>query len=189
MKEKLQHLRLQDLLRHRNYLTFIGLGLLASNLLMTFALCTQSERVVLVPPHLTGPVWIERSQVSPQYLEEMALFFGSILLNKTPQSTHYLHELLLRYADSSGIGTLKHQLREEEERYQKSGLSTSFYPKKVTIQEKGLQVDLFGEMIGYVSQKCIFQREETYRFTFSFAHGRLLIISFELLTGKEQGHA
>ncbi|AIL12624.1 hypothetical protein IM40_02330 [Candidatus Paracaedimonas acanthamoebae] len=189
MKEKLQHLRLHDLLRHRNYLTFIVSGLLGSNILLTFALCTQSERVVLVPPHLTGPVWVERSQVSPQYLEEMALFFGSILLNKTPQSAPYLHELLLRYVDASSIGKLKHQLREEEERYQKSGLSTSFYPKKVTVQEKGLQVDLFGEMIGYVSQKCIFQREETYRFTFSYDHGRLLITSFRQVTGKEQGHA
>jgi len=176
MKEKLQHLRLQDLLRHRNYLTFIASGLLGSNLLMTFALCTQSERVV-------------RSKVSPQYLEEMALFFGSILLNKTPQSASYLHELLLRYAETSGIGMLKHQLREEEERYQKSGLSTSFYPKKVVVREKNLQVDLSGEMVGYVSQKCIFQREETYRLTFSFAHGRLLITSFKPLTGKEQDHA
>ncbi|MBN9343940.1 MAG: type IV conjugative transfer system protein TraE [Caedibacter sp. 38-128] len=189
MKEKLQHLRLQDLLRHRNYLTFTCAGLLASNLLMTFALCTQSERVVLVPPHLTGPAWVDRSQVSPQYLEEMALFFGSILLNKTPQSAPYLHELLLRYADASGIGKLKHQLREEEERYQKSGLSTSFYPKKITVVEKNLKVDLSGEIVGYVSQKCIFQREETYRLTFSFAHGRLLIKSFEHLTEKEQGHA
>ena len=189
MKEKLQHLRLQDLLRHRNYLTFIASGLLGSNLLMTFALCTQSERVVLVPPHLTGATWVERSKVSPQYLEEMALFFGSILLNKTPQSASYLHELLLRYAETSGIGMLKHQLREEEERYQKSGLSTSFYPKKVTVQERSLQVELSGEMVGYVSQKCIFQREETYRFTFSFAHGRLLITSFKPLTGKEQDHA
>jgi conjugal transfer pilus assembly protein TraE len=189
MKEKLQHLRLQDLLRHRNYLTFVGLGLLGSNLLMTFALCTQSERVVLVPPHLTGPTWVERSKVSPQYLEEMALFFGSILLNKTPQSASYLHELLVRYADARGIGKLKHQLKEEEERYQKSGLSTSFYPKKVTVQERSLQVELSGEMVGYVSQKCIFQHEETYRFTFSFAHGRLLITSFKPLTRKEQDHA
>ena len=189
MKKKLQHLRLHDLLRHRNYLTFIGFGLLASNLLMTFALCTQSERVVLVPPHLTGSAWVERSKVSPQYLEEMALFFGSILLNKTPQSAPYLHELVLRYADSRGIGNLKHKLREEEERYQKSGLSTSFYPKKVVVQEKGLQVDLVGEMVGYVSQKCIFQQEETYRMTFTYDHGRLLISSFEHLTGKEQSHA
>lgn len=189
MKEKLQHLRLHDLLRHRNYLTFMGVGLLSSNLLMTFALCTHSERVVLVPPHLTGPAWVERNKVSPQYLEEMALFFGSILLNKTPQSAPYLHELLLRYADARGIGKLKHQLREEEERYQKSGLSTSFYPKKVTVREKSLQVDLSGEMVGYVSQKCIFQHEETYRLTFSFAQGRLLITSFESLTGREQDHA
>ncbi len=188
MKEKLHHLRLQDLLRHRNYLTFTCAGLLASNLLMTFALCTQSERVVLVPPELKGPAWIERGKVSTQYLEEMALFFGSILLNKTPQSASYLHELLLRYADSSGIGNLKHQLREEEEKYQKSGLSTSFYPKKVTVQENGLQVDLFGEMVGYVSQKCIFQQEETFRLTFTFDHGRLLIKSFEPLTEKEQNH-
>ena len=189
MKEKLQHLRLHDLLRNRNYLSFIASGLLGSNLVMTFALCTQSERIVLVPPHLTGPMWVERNQVSSQYLEEMALFFGSILLNKTPQSASYLHELLLRYADARGIGKLKHQLQEEEERYQKSGLSTSFYPKKVVVREKNLQVDLSGEMVGYVSQKCIFQREETYRLTFSFVHGRLLITSFEPLTVKEQDHA
>lgn len=189
MKEKLQNIRLQDLLRHRNYLTITCAGLLLSNVILSFVCLNKDERITLIPPELKGPVWVERGQVSSQYLEEMTLFFASILLNKTPQSINYSHELLLKYADSRGIGALKHQFLQEEERYKKSGLSTSFYPKKVTIYESKMQADIRGEMMGFVGQKCIFQQEEVYRFTFSYSHGRLLIKSFELITGKEDGHA
>lgn len=189
MKEKLRDVRLQDLLRHRNYLTTTCAGLLLSNVILSFVCLNKDERITLIPPELKGPVWVERGQVSSQYLEEMTLFFASILLNKTPQSINYSHELLLKYADSRGIGTLKNQFLQEEERYKKSGLSTSFYPKKVTIYESKMQADIRGEMMGFVGQKCIFGQEETYRFTFSYSHGRLLIKSFELITGKEDGHA
>ncbi len=189
MKEKLQNIRLQDLLRHRNTLTMTCIGLLLSNVILSFVCLNKDERITLIPPELKGPVWVQRWKASPQYLEEMTLFFASILLNKTPQSINYSHELLLKYADARGIGALKNQFLQEEERYKKSGLSTSFYPKKVVINESKMQVDIRGEMMGFVGQKCIFNQEETYRFTFSYDQGRLLIQSFELITGKEDGHA
>lgn len=189
MREKLQNFRLQDLLRHRNYLMMTCAGLLISNVVLSLVCLNKDERITLVPPELKGPLWVERGQVSSQYLEEMTLFFASILLNKTPQSISYTHELILKYADSNGIGALKAQFNLEEERFKKSGLSTSFYPKKVTLQDGKMQADIRGEMMGFVGQKSIFQQEEAYRFTFTYAHGRLLIKSFQLLTGKEEGHA
>ena len=188
MREKLQNIRLQALLRHRNTLTMTCAGLLISNVLLSFVCLNKDERITLVPPELKGPLWVERGHVSPQYLEEMTLFFASILLNKTPQSISYTHELILKYADASGIGALKAQFSLEEERFKKSGLSTSFYPKQITVHEGKLQVDIQGQMMGFVSQKCIFQQEEAYRFTYFYAHGRLLIKSFELLTGKAESH-
>jgi len=189
MREKLQNFRLQDLLRHRNYLMTTCAGLLISNVFLSLVCLNKDERITLVPLELKGPLWVERGQVSPQYLEEMTLFFAGILLNKTPQSIAYAHELLLKYANSSGIGALKAQFTLEEERFKKSGLSTSFYPKKVIVHEGKLQVDIQGQMMGFIGQKCIFEQEEAYRFTYSYAHGRLLITSFEHLTGKEDGHA
>jgi conjugal transfer pilus assembly protein TraE len=131
MKEKLQHLRLQDLLRHRNYLTFIASGLLGSNLLMTFALCTQSERVVLVPPHLTGATWVERSKVSPQYLEEMALFFGSILLNKTPQSASISMNSCFVMQKQVALVCSSTNFEKKKRDIKKVGLAPHFIPKRL----------------------------------------------------------
>lgn len=189
MREKLQNIRLQDLLRHRNYLTITCAGLLLSNVFLSVACLKKDERITLIPPELKGPVWVERGQVSSQYLEEMSLFFVSILLNKTVHSISYAHQLLLKYAAPQEMGVFKEHLFKEEERYRKSGLSTTFYPKKVTTHENKMQVEIRGEMMGYVGQKCIFNQEEGYRFTFSYDYGRLLIKSFELITGKEEKHA
>ncbi|MBY0281571.1 MAG: type IV conjugative transfer system protein TraE [Alphaproteobacteria bacterium] len=173
--------RLQRLIHQRNLFVGISSVLLMANLLLAFKNFFYKERVVIVPPELHQSFWVEGNRVSNHYLEEMALFFAHLLLDTSEASAPFNRDVILRYAKPDSYGLLKAQLLEEEGRYKKEQLSTSFRPSVVSVDNKRMTAEITGDLLSYVGSKKISQNRETYRFDFHYDRGRLLIHSFTLL--------
>ena len=186
MKQRFYSLSLQKLFRQRDRLFFLACLLGVSNLFLGIKTFLSSERVVIVPASLSKSFWVDPSQVSSEYLEEMALFFARQILDISPASAPYQRDVVLRYTSPSFHNALKKRLLEEETRARENQVSTSFKPVSVKVHPKVLEVEMTGDLIAYVGGKTSHQTRETYLMTFSYTQGRLLVTRFVL---KKEGDA
>jgi len=181
MRLRLHNVRLHHLIHQRNIFVGLSAALLGANILLALKTFFHLERILVMPPEIHQSFWVEGNRVSNHYVEEMALFFAHLLLDTSEASAPFHREVILRYAQPESYGALKTQLLEDEQRYKKEQLSTSFKPSVVEVDNKKMTADLTGDLLSYVGSKKISQNRETYRFHFHYDHGRLQIVSFLLV--------
>lgn len=171
----------------RNLFFLASLCLLASNLVLSFFVFLKSERVLLVPPEITRPLWAENSRVSREYLEEMALFMAHLVLDNSPDRVDYQRHILMKYVAPASYGTLQSHLLAQATTFKKNAVSTSYHPQEVKVFMKENRVRLKGKLSSYVGQKKVSEQEEIFEICFELQHGRLFITSFTPY-GKETSH-
>lgn len=185
MKLVLLNARIRDVVAQRNSLLTVCFSLLLIAFVQALYTLFKSEHVVVVPPETKQSFWVERNRVSASYIEEMALFFATLILDASAGSAAYQRDVVLRYAVPESYGRLRAMLLEDEERYKKEQLSTSFKPASVQVDAKNLTAHITGDLVSYVGQKRLSQVRETYRFQFVYKQGRLLIQSFEAVRSRD----
>ncbi len=183
MKADFLYHNILKIISQRN--AWIGLSALmaTSNIVLSIALFLKSERIILVPPHITKTFWVDGGTVSKEYLEEMGLYMSKLLLDLSPTSFAYNHETLLKYATPEAYGALKKQLLEDGDYYTKLQLSTHFKPTEVKANPNKLHVEVKGNLTSYVAGKEIHSSLETISLQFSLRGAGLLL---EKVTGGIQ---
>ncbi|MBM3610924.1 MAG: type IV conjugative transfer system protein TraE [Alphaproteobacteria bacterium] len=161
-------------IQQRNLLALLCLGLLLSNIILVSL--SGNSHVILVPPEITKTFWVDREEVSPEYLEQMASFLVHEILDVTPQSASRQRDLILKYVAPSFYNAFRKRLLKEEELLQKEQASTSFKITQITIDQK---ITITGIMDHYVASLKVKSAQETYEMTFIYKGGRLLLSSFE----------
>lgn len=184
MKQALLNINFQKLIGQRNAALTLAAGMAASNLILCTVVFFSNERVVIVPPDIKRSFWTETSKVSPEYLEEMSLFFAAQILDVSAGSAAYQRDVVLRYVDPAYYNALKKRLVEEEETYRTQQISTSFKPVKIEADASRLEAELTGDLQSFVGRDRVKQAREIYRLKFAYRSGRLLLIDFELLESK-----
>lgn len=185
MKLQLQSSRLEDLWQKRNLLLFFTSFLLITNLTQAVLSLFKNERVIVVPPDLHQEYWLEKHRVSASYLEEMGLYFASLLLDNSPSNIAFKREIILRQAVEHAYGPLKRRLLEDEDRIKKENVATSFQPNLVKVDPNHMSVEITGDLLRYVGEKRISQSRDVYTFVMVYRHGRLLIESFKLIRSDQ----
>ncbi len=167
--------RLLDLLKQRNLLLPLCTVLACSQLLSLVFLFCKKERVILIPPIVSQPMWIEERAVSSTYLEQMGLFIGQMLLSNTPTSVGLLRDTVLRYVHPGAYTQMRQQLIGEEAHLKKHQGSYHFHLNSVHVEPANHSVVLHGDRENYIGGKCVERARETYRLTFAFSKGRYLL--------------
>lgn len=165
--------------KERNQIAIIAAIVAISNVVLIALLCTNKERVVLVPLQINTEMWTEKKAVSKEYLEEMSLFFSHLLFDASPHSMAYQRDVILRNVDPAVYNSLKHKLIKEEEKYKKENLTTTFRPTKITVNTSKLETLVTGYLTSFVGGKQMQQITDTYLIKFRYDAGRLFITSFE----------
>lgn len=176
----------QQILNQRNLLGGISGIVLISNFILGIALLNKSDRVVVVPPEVKQSFWVEKSQVSSSYLEEMSLFFSHLLFDRSFETAPYQNSVLLRYVSPDVYGSLKSYLMAEEERMKKDQLSTFFKVYKVFPNQKTMTVLVEGELMKYVGEKQIEKEKIQYEFSFSYSHQKLYLTKMQEVKENEE---
>ena len=168
----------RKLWQQRNIFVLSTGFLLVSNILLSIFVMSRSERVILVPPAITRPLWSENSHLSKEYLEEMSLFMAHLILDNSPDRAEYQRHLLMKYVSPDSYGKIKAQLLSQAETFKKNSVSTCFRPLDVKVWPKTHRVQINGKLSSFVGEKKISERDETVVIQFEMNHGRIFIKSF-----------
>lgn len=181
MKRIVQKSLLQYVIRHRNGYLAVACGSLFLNILLSFGVITMAghEKIIIVPPKISQSFWVTESEVSPEYLVEMSHFFASLRFNITPSNAENQREMLLRYVSPEYYEGLKVELITESERIAKEHISTVFYPVDTKVDTRHLTTLIIGDLLSTVGTNTLPSQRVTYKITYKYNEGRLLVKSFE----------
>ncbi len=179
MREARYRSALAEALWRRNLWMAVAAAMVLSNLGLVIWLYGVDirEKTIVTPPDLDKAFWVQGDVVSPEYLEQMALFFASLALSYHPDNIDDQVRLFLRYADPEIYGALATRLEADTEKVKRNKLSSVFYPQEVRMQ--GKQVALTGQLITLVGAKLLKTRQAVFRFRFSYRQGRLFVSEFQ----------
>ena len=94
-------------IKERNIALIMAIIMGIGNLLLIINMITNKERIVVVPAYSHQGFWVEKAQVSKEYLEQMSLFFIENLLNLTADSIAYQKDVILKHVDPEFYAQLK----------------------------------------------------------------------------------
>jgi conjugal transfer pilus assembly protein TraE len=133
----------------------------------------------LVPPEIRRGFSLSSSRPSAAYLEEMSLFFASLVLDNSQGSFPYKREMILKYVAPELFETVKNQLLKAQGRYTQEGLSTHFRPLEVQVEVPQLQAQVKGELVSFIGGRKMTEARETFVIHYAYKSGFLSILSFK----------
>lgn len=170
--------QLSDQIAGRRWASFLALLLGISNVMLAAWAVTRdtSEKTIVTPPVIDRAFWVHGDNVSPEYLEQMALFFADLALSYNPQNIRERAKLFLRYADPAVHGGLESALLADAEEVERNRIASVFYPVELRI--RGSSVALIGDLLTMVGSKQAQTRHAAFRIGFEYRGGRLFVKEF-----------
>lgn len=170
--------RLQTHLRHTQFLNF---GLVVALLVALWLVASHvgRERTVVTPPALEKSFWISNGEASPEYVEQMAVWIASLILDVTPDTVEYKARLLLRYTDPRAHGELKERQLLEAARLKRDNASTYFDLETINVHADKLAALVSGKLHTRINGTAVPEQTRHYLVRFRLDAGRAQLIQFE----------
>jgi len=186
MRESRYRSLLTETFRRRNLWMGMALVLAVANLILSYWVLHTDvrEKTIIVPPGFEKPFWVHGDEVSPGYLEQMAVYFTGLALTYNPDNIRHQVGEFLRYADPESYGALAARLEGDADKIQRNRLASVFYPQEVKLQ--GSQALLTGQLTTLVGNKQTEQRQARFLIKFSYRDGRLFVAQFKEVQHNEQ---
>ena len=149
--------------------TFLKIAIL----LLSLALIANGQlkrpvRVIVVPPEVKKPFWVEKNRVSPEYLEQLAIFLVTFNANYSPSSIDYNIKALRHYISPRAYARIEQELLVQKVKIKQNHIAQSFFPKKAITYHGRQTVDVLGTVYRFVRNKEIFKGKAGYRVTLSY---------------------
>lgn len=175
-------------IKERNIALMMAVLMGVGNLLLIVKICTNKERIVVVPAYQQQSFWLDQAHVSQEYLEQMSLFFIENLLNLTADSMAFQRDVILKHVVPEFYRELKKRFIDEEDRYRQEYLATNIKPMRIIADEAHKTTTIIGIFTSFIAGKQIKQTKDSYQLQFKYQHGRLLIESFKLIASEDYAH-
>lgn len=172
----------------RNMLLGLTAALLVLLTILSLCLLFKSERVILLPPEVRREFWAEGNRFSPEYLEEMAVYFLHLALDVNQATLPYNTEMLSRYSDVETSNYLRTKYEKDIKKLKQNDASTTFEVKEVTVYPDRNMVHAEGTLNSYVGAKRIKEIHEVYEVGFKTYRGRLFFREIKRVDQLEAGH-
>lgn len=168
---------LGDAIYRSNRWMVVAILLAFSNLALLATIYFQEnyEKVILLPPKLERSVWVQGSDVSDSYLEQMAVYIAELSLSYHPDNVDYRVQQFLRYTDPTAYGELAKGLQSDAVSIKRNRVSAAFYPKSVRLRptdRKALVTGIQTRMVGGESMD-----ERQLSLLLSFSKGSSILIT------------
>jgi len=152
--------------------------LLAVGLILNGSVFRPKERVVLVPPQLSKDVWLEKDKASPEYLEQMGVFFATLGGNLSPANAEFNVKVLSDYVSSSGYSDVKAELSSQALYIKKNNITQAFFPAAINSDSAEHRVTVEGNVIRNIGTTRVSQERMVFRMKFSMSNYRLWLQEF-----------
>jgi len=165
--------RMTNFEHQRNMLLGFVSVLLLLIIIQALCLLVKNERIVVLPPEVKREFWIEGNRFSPEYLEEMAVYFLHLALDVNQSTLSYHTEILTRYSDTETANYLQEKYERDIKKLKDNDASTTFEVKEVTVFPDKNVVHANGILKHFVGSKCIKEFPVIYSVSFKTYRGRL----------------
>ena len=146
------------------------------------------QRVILIPPKLTGPVEFVQGKPSDQYIRDMGRRICSLAATYSPATARtQFDELLALYAPEAYPKAAKTWYTLAG-RIEESHVSNVFYLRSLTSDAAGNRLEVTGERKQFADDRLIDTADKTYEIHYRLDDGRFSLLSF-MEKGQEQGMA
>ena len=135
------------------------------------------QRVILIPPHMTGTVEFVQGRPSDDYLREIGQRVVSLATTYSPHTARrQFNELLVYYAPEA-YAEASARWYSLAGRIEESQVSSVFYPEKFAVEEEVIEV--FGDLKQFTGTTRLENTTRTYRITYQVRDGRFSLLSFK----------
>ena len=165
--------RMTNFEHQRNMLLGLVSVLLVILVILSASLFFRRERVIVLPPEVKREFWVEGNRFSPEYLEEMAVYFLHLALDVNQTTLTYNTEILTRYADVETANYLQEKYERDLKKLKENDASTTFEVKEVKVFPDSNVVHAEGVLKHFIGSKCIKENPEVYAVSFKTYRGRL----------------
>ena len=185
MKFNFANKRVTNFEYQRNTLLGLTASLLVLLVILSSCLLFRRERVIVLPPEVKREFWVEGNRFSPEYLEEMAVYFLHLALDVNQTTLPYNIEMLSRYSDTETGNYLRNKYENDIKKLKQNDASTTFEAKEVTVYPDKNVVRVAGRLNRFIGSKCIGDKQETYEVIFKTYRGRLFFKEIKNLKETE----
>ncbi len=144
----------------------------------------QYQRVVLIPPELTGTVEFIRGKPSDNYVKDISRRLVNLAATYSPPTARVQFEELLSYYAPESYPEASDAWYSLASRVEESQVSSVFYLEKIELGE-GL-IELFGNLKQFAANTPLENASKTYQVSYRLQDGRFYIVSFKEKFGQEQ---
>ncbi|NNM50699.1 MAG: hypothetical protein HKM02_00535 [Pseudomonadales bacterium] len=153
----------------------IFLMILNGALMIFLYIAYGHNRTIVIPGELCKSFWMEPDAVSPEYLEQMAIYFVDRMMTYNPESLDMQINSVLPLADPTYYDVLRRLTVEQIKKIKEQKISSSYYINGV--QARGLSVTIQGVLVIMMAGEIISQSPYALVVTFSNYQGRLYVAS------------
>lgn len=133
------------------------------------------ERTIITPPEVRNTFWIDSSDASPEYLQEMSTYFILLVNNVSPANVDYQKKLFLNKVNPAQQGLLSMALDKQAQRIKRNNLVTMFYIKGFKIDAGTNKVVVTGQLDSLVGDTMVSSKEMVYRIGYQIIDGKLYV--------------
>jgi conjugal transfer pilus assembly protein TraE len=163
----------------RQSVQLIGLLAVLGIALITVLLMVGRERTVITPPTLQKSFWVEGDQASAAYLEQMAGWIATLILDVSPGNIDYNKTILLQYAAPDAHGLLAQTMDLAAAKLKRDNATTLFAVQQLTPDEATMSVLLRGRLATFINERRVADTDKTYYAGFRFVGGRIQLTTFK----------
>lgn len=158
--------------------------MIVSNVILAGVLAFNINREKLIVVPQVAPefkMWVEKSQVSNEYLVTMSRNVLDLLLDITPSTVSAQQQALLNMVAPKYRATLKSKLDDIAEQLTKNNLSQNFYIQSIRIRKGKPIVYITGTLNQYIDKNSASETTQIYKLTFTVSNYNVQLENIETL--------
>lgn len=159
-----------------NFFLRVVVLLLCFGLILNATFFNKKDRVIIVPPQVTKEFWLEKDKASPEYVEQMAVFFAELGGNLSPSNAEFNAHTISEYLTPSTYAEVKADLASHALYLKKNNVSQSFYPSSSNIN--GNQATIVGKLVRFIGPTKISDEGVQFRMLFETRNYRISLKEF-----------
>ena len=174
------HAQSQRVLKQRNVLVGVSLGLAALASVLGIA-ASSRDREIILQPVLRSPLTLSSSGVSREYLEAVTRDAAVLTLNRTPQSLDYWMKSVLEIVDPRAFGTVKSDLLKIVEDQRGSSIAQYFTLESMKVDPATLTSEVVGTMHTMVGREEVSAAPKIFHYGWAYNGVSLKLVQFGMV--------
>ena len=147
----------------------------------------QREKVILLPPKLTGKVVITDDSASPNYIKSMVDYVVYLATNYTPDTVNSRLKEFLKYVEPSVYEKVKSQIGQISRDVKFYGRTQAFYPKKFVLMKDKNEVIVEGRLVKFYMGKLMEDGPAKFVVGYRIRNGEFFVTEFYPVKSKSSG--